>query len=505
MLSKRFAATVLTSVVALSAYDKTNFANNLDDATNEKSRSRSSNAGAASRSKIVERYWKILLANPREGAAFDRVYYDYVGRGEGAALIAELETLADKEVGAEKGKRLYLLGLTLIRRSERERAVDILREAETLAPELAAISTTLGKTLATQGRFQESCDVLERALKKELSDEVRVEVLQKLGETYVRLGANEKADAIWAEALRRYSEDADVMSQIAEVQANAGRYRQAAQLFAELETAARERRDVESEIEFAVASGDMKMRLGEREAAIADFERAVEKLAPTHWLFKSLRDRVEYVLLQRSDYDAALDYYRRIIEKSPTDLDASARLASILGALGKYDEAENVLRDALKRAPKSVELRRTALELALAQERHEVADAYFLELDRLNANDEDAYLLWGDTVIKNDSLDAETKRRRAIELWSRLIDERRQNVATALLVVEKIAQNNFRDEAEKIILELVDANPNDFEVCETLRSFISATAKRKRRSLHWTRFRNVMGKTCARGSGAPIF
>ncbi len=470
MLSKRFATTFLTSVVALSACDKTLFADDALDAPKKTTRSGKAN-DAASRSKAIDRYWKILTANPREGAAFDRVYYDYVGRGEGAALIAELETLANKAVGEEKGKRLYLLGLTLIRRSERERAVEILREAETLAPELAAISTTLGKTLAAQGRFQECCDALERALKKDLSDDARIEVLQKLGETYVRLEANEKADAVWEEALRRYSDRADALARIAEIQANVGRYRQAAQVFAQLEKSARERRDVESEIEFAVASGDMKIRLGEREAAIGDFERAVEKLAPSHWLFKSLRDRIEYVLLQRSDYDAALDYYRRIIEKSPTDLDASARLASLLAALGKYDEAETVLGDALKRAPKNVELRRTALELALAQERYDVADRRFGELDELNANDEDAYLLWGEVVMKNDSLDAETKRGRAIDIWSRVIDEKRQNVATALLIAEKIAQNNFRAESEKILVDLAVANPRDFEVCASLASF----------------------------------
>ena len=384
MFSKKLPTVFLTSVAALTVCENAVCANEETPRDSEKTTrgSLAVDAAQSRQNKALERYWKILLANPREGAVFNRVYYDYVGRGEAQALLNELQHLADKEVG-KKGKRLYLLGLALIRRSAQNDAIETLREAETLAPELAQISTTLGKTLATAGRFQEACDAWERALEKDLSDDARVEVLEKLGETYVRLDRIDEANAIWAEAVRRYSDRADVLKRVAEIQAGAGRYRAAAQLFADLEVAAQKRHDVEAEIEFAVAAGDMKIRLGERDAAIVDFERAIGKLAPTHWLFKPLRDRVEYVLLQRSDYDAALEYYRRIIEKSPSDLDAVSRLASILGALGKYDEAEETLNDGLKRAPKSVALRKTSLELALTQNRYDVAYRLLTELDEL--------------------------------------------------------------------------------------------------------------------------
>ena len=473
MLLKKLPTVFLTSVAALTVCENGACASEEASRDSEKtSRGGHDVATAQSRqNKVLERYWKILLASPREGAAFNRVYYDYVGRGEAQALLDELQTLADKEVGEAKGKRLYLLGLAQIRRSAQNDAIETLREAEASAPGWAPISTTLGKTLATAGRFQEACDAWERALGKELSDDARVEVLEKLGETYVRLDRIDEANAIWAEAVRRYADRVDVLKRFAEIQAGAGRYREAAQLFAELEVAAKERRDVEAEIELAVAAGDMKIRLGERDAAIADFERAIGKLAPTHWLFKSLRDRIEYVLLQRSDYDAALEYYRRIIEKSPSDLDAVSRLASILGALGKYEEAEEALSDALKRAPKSVALRKTALELALTQNRHDVAYRLLTELDELGATDEDALFLWADVAMKNDRLDAATKRRRALEIWSRLVDDKGQNVATTLLVAEKCAQNNFRDDAEKFLTNLLNANPDDFEVCVNVAGF----------------------------------
>lgn len=473
MVSKNWPTLFLTGVVALSSCDKSVCA---DGETKEKSKETASaeRAGKASqspRNKVLDRYWKILIANPREGAAFDRVYYDYVGRGEGDALLAELKSFADKGVGEEKGKRLYLLALAQIRRSAPAEAVETLREAEAASPESAQILRTLGKTLSTLGRFEEARDAWKRALDKELSDDDRVEVLEKLGETYVRLALFDEADAVWNEAIRRYSNRPDVLKRVAETQAASGRYREAAQLFTDLEKAARERRDVEAEIEFAVAVGDMKIRLGERDEAIGDFERAIGKLAPSHWLFKSLRDRVEYILLQRSDYGVALDYYRRIVEKNPADLDAAARLAAVLGALGKYAEAEETLNDALKRAPKSVALRQTALELALTQNLYDVADRLLGELDELGANDEDAALLWGDVALKNDRLDFAAKRKRATEVWSRLIDDKNRNVATALLVAEKCAQNNFRAEAEKILIDLANANPNDFEVCANVAGF----------------------------------
>ncbi len=421
--------------------------------------------------KLTERYRKILLNNPGYGAAFDHVYRAAVQLNGADSWVEELRKDVEKEKGALKGKRLYLLGLVYLRREQTDEAATALADAELLLPDNGSIPDILGRTLILQGRLQEGCDALERALNKNLSDSERVETLEKLGGTYAKLGLREKAENVWNSAIEKSGDNVDVLRAIAEIQADSGLYRQARELFAKLEKNAREKKDVQAEIEFAVACGDMQTRLGEKDAAIEDFERALDKLAPSHWLFKSLRDRVEYAYLLRSDYDGLVEHYRARIEKRPNDVDAIRRLVVTLGSLARYDDAENLIETARKRAPKDVDLCRSALELATARNDFQRAYALYVELDSLTSLTLDECLAWGDVALKNDDFDTQTKKNRAVELWTRTLKQANVTSASALLVADKLIENGFDDDAEMILKKLVANDKSDFEPCSVLARF----------------------------------
>ena len=422
--------------------------------------------------KVVERYWKILLDNPRFGAAFERVYSDAEASDGGLdALLAKFDAELATAQGVAKGKALVALALVQIRRNKPDEAIATLRAARELAPELPQAATTLASLLLLSGRLAESCEVYESALELQLTDDERVEVFQKLGETYAKLEMTEKANAVWANAIAACADRDDALAQIAEIQADTGQYRQASELFEKLEARAAEKGAVETAIEYATAAGDMRMRLGEKDAALQCFERALDKLAPSHWMFKSLRDRVEYLYLLRADYDGLVEYYRALVANRPNDLDAVARLAITLGSLGQYDAAQSVVDAGLARARQDDGLRRVSLELALAQSRYDVADKIYGELDALKVANSDDLLAWGDVVLKNDALELDVKRGRALEIWRRLVDERAENAALALVVADKLDENNFVTETEELLVKLATGDSADFELVKALAQF----------------------------------
>lgn len=420
---------------------------------------------------VVERYWKLLLNNPRFGAAFDRVYDEASRSGGIDSLLERVNQTVESSDGEAKGKALTVLALVQIRRNDARGAEKTLRQALEFAPTLPQIPATLGSLLLVSGRLAEGCEVYEEALTLDLNDDERVEILQKLGETYAKLEQKEKADAVWREAIEKYADRDEILSRIAEIQADSGQYRQAAELFAKLETRADARGDVEARVQNAVAAGDMFVRLGERERAIADFERALSLLSPSHWMFKSLRDRLEYVFLLRSDYDGLVEYYQSVVNSRPSDLDAVVRLAIVLGSLGQYDEARKTLDAAMKRAPNDAALVRAAIQLAVAQNRYADADALYDRLDKLGVVNSDDLLARGEIALRNDSLQSDEKRRRAVEYWTRLAENNRENVATAILVADKFVENAFFEEAETALLNLAEQNPDDFEVVKALARF----------------------------------
>ena len=427
------------------------------------------NARATAQRRVADRYWKLFVANPRYGSTFERVYSDAVNEtGASDSLVEKLNAEIQNSSGESKGKLLTALALVHARRNEVPNAVDALREARELAPNFSPAATALGALLSSTGRFQEGCDVYEAALKLKLTDDERLEVLQKLGELYARLEQTDKATAIWDRAVELYSDRDDALVRIAEIQADAGQFRKASELYAKLEGNARAKRDVEAAVEYAVAVGDMKTRLGEKEEAIKDFERALNDLAPNHWMFKSLRDRIEYVFLLRSDYDGLVDYYREVTSTRPTDLDAARRLAITLGSLGRYEEAREALDAALKRAPSDVSLRYAGIELAVAQNDYATADALYREIDDLGALDVDALVAWGDVALKNDALDFAAKRSNAVAIWSRALNDEKTGVSVSLLVADKLRENQFDDEAEKALVDLKTAYPDDFEIVKNL-------------------------------------
>lgn len=447
--------------------------------------------------KIAERYWKILLNTPSFGAAFDQVYRNAVQKDDCASLIAELQADCKREKGETQGKRYYLLGLFYLRQNKLVEGVEALTEAETRLRDRGAVSLMLGKALILQGRLQEGAAALEHALEKELNDKELVETLEKLGDAYTRLEEREKAENVWNDAIERFGANPEVLCSIANLQADAGLYRQAGELYAKLELDASQRKDVRAEIEFAVACGDMKTRLGEKDAAIADFERALDKLAPNHWLYKSLRDRVEYAFLLRSDYDGLVDYYRERVAKRPNDVDSACRLIVTLGVLARYDQAKEVFEAAKKRAPKDVSVYKAGLELALAQNDNAQADELYEQLNLLTPNDLDLELAWGDVVLKNDALDAQTRKQRAVKIWTRVLDDPNASTSSLLLVADKLVDSNFRAEAEGVLKKLAASYPDDFEYCAGLARFYLRGDDRDAAFAALERFTNAHAKDAA--------
>ena len=418
--------------------------------------------------RVAERYKKILLNSPSEGAALDQVYRSAVRKDGCESLIAELTAAVENETGETKGKRSHLLGLIYLRQNEIAKGLEALAVAEELLPNEGSVSVSRGDALILQGRLREGVEALARALEKNLPEKESLATLERLGATLARLGEREKAEAIWDRAVERFGESPEALRSIADAEADAGLYRKADELYGKLEEGSKARKDAQAEVEFAVARGDVKIRLGDKEGAIEDFERALDKLEPSHWLYVSVLDRVEYAYALRSDYDGLAERYRARLTKRPGDVEATRRLVVALGSLSRYAEAEEALAKARARDPKNVELIKSGIELALAQNRFVEADALYEELDAEAPGDLDVALAWGGVALKNDSLDAEARAAKAVEIWTRALADESTTIVSRLLIADKLSENNFCDEAEKVLRDAIELAPEDFEIRSSL-------------------------------------
>ena len=426
----------------------------------------------ADASKAGERYWALLLENPRYGAVFNRVYDESAQRGDVDGLLKKIDELPPAVQSGERGKRLLLRGLILIRQNDLDQGIETLKEARTAMPDNPQITAALGKSLILRGSLREGTEALESALENRLSEKERLDILNELGETYLRLGEPERADAVWGTVRKENADRPDILTRIAGIYENAGEYRKALSLYQELEESARQERDPESEIQFAFAGAEMMIRLGDKDDALKTLEKLQENIAADHWLFAPLRDKLEILFLRQSDYNALLDYYQAWIIRHSNDIDAIRRRASILGRLSRFEEAKKELNAALAKAPSDASIYRALLDLVLAQNQFSEADRLCAEIDRLEPNDPDLYLTWGNAVLKNGALDESTKKTRTAEIWKKILDFRPNDRAAMLLVAEMFAKNRFDSEAESIYRQLVEIEPENPANDELLAEFL---------------------------------
>ncbi len=405
----------------------------------------------------VERFWSILAKNPRRGTSFDRVYGYYVDSGESDLLVEKCRGLTEKSPQDAKG--WLLLGLVLSRRNDDAGTIAAYKQAESLDPNDAIAPFYLGEALIAQGRLKEAAQAIERSVERKPAKNDILPILQTLGRVYERFGDQKKSDAVWSRIEELFPNDTDILVRIAETLEEEGKFAEALSRYQKL--AELSKKDDYGRVRFTLSAADIKIRLGNKQEAIEDFEKLLGELAEGSWLADSVRDRVERVFVRQADYAGLTGYYQKRLEQHPNDLETTRRLAVALVRLARTEEAKKLLFDILEKAPSNTKLRLSLIDLLVNDKDFEEVDRQYSKLNEIDPNNPDYISQWGLAVLENQKLGEQPRKDAAVKIWTRLIAARPNDLGMIVMVADLMSGAGINAEAERLYQKAVELSPND--------------------------------------------
>ncbi len=272
---------------------------------------------------------------------------------------------AERDV-LERSELLRILGGLRALQGRDEDAIDTFRQALELDPERLDTRSKLGNALARQGRLEEAALHYDRILAKKPDIP---EVLIRRATARINLGRNREALADYRQAIETAPEDPEVRLRFAEALEHLGDSSAAA-----LERAAAERlaaKDPKQQSKLAAGEGDKRLARGDVDAARERYEEAL-RLDSTN---TDARYQLATILGHLGRYEEALDQLAQVIADAPHH--GPARRAEVTALLlqGRYGEARDRLQRGLKALPHDRELAHALARLLATSPAAGVRDA----------------------------------------------------------------------------------------------------------------------------------
>jgi tetratricopeptide (TPR) repeat protein len=416
---------------------------------------------------VVDRFWNILLQSPRYGIAFDRVYSYHVDQG----TVHELTEQVRKQTVSEpkNGKAFLLFGLILLRQNNVEEAEAVFRQAEDLMTDDPLPSASLAEMLIVQERLQEAAEALERSLRRKPIQSEMIKNSEKLGGIYERLGNSLKAGEVWTRLETAFPNNIDVLTRIAETLEREGKLEEALKQYQKLSELTKKNNTLRHR--FTLAAADIKIRLGNKQEALDDFESLLDSLIGTSWQADSIRSRIERLFIRQNDYVGLAGYYEKRLVKHPNEIETICHLAVVLNRLSRNDEAHNLLREGIRKSPSNIPLRLTLIELYKNQKNNTEIDKLFAEINTLEPNNPDYLSQWGLTVLGNSQTEETIRKQRTVEIWNKIVETHPNDVASVTLTAELFAAHGFSEQAERLYQKAIELRPENPDLYENLGNF----------------------------------
>ncbi|MDR1383983.1 MAG: tetratricopeptide repeat protein [Planctomycetaceae bacterium] len=427
---------------------------------------------------VIDRFWTILAKNPRRGTSLDRVYSYYIDAGQVGELVEKCRKLTVDH--PHDAKSHLLLGLVLSRRNDDNGTIKAFQKAESLDINDALASFYLGETFIAQGRLQDAAAALERAAERKPSRNDILNVMQTLGRVYERFGDREKSANLWNKMEEMFPDDSDILVRIAETLEEEGKYDHALGRYQKLAEMAAAKKDNYARVRFVLSAADIKIRMGNKQNAINDFEKLLDELARDNWLADSVRNRIERVFVRQADYAGLAGYYQKRLAKHPNDVETTRRLATAMVRLGRTADAKELLIKTLEKSPSNAALRLALIDLYVNDREFDEADKQYAVIDKNEPNNPDTISQWGLVALENHKLPASERKAAAAKIWLRLVNARPNDTATIIMVADLMTGGKINDEAEKLYQKAVELAPNDPSYREYLGLFYHRTEQKEK-------------------------
>ena len=296
------------------------------------------------------------------------------------------------------GTGWLILGLLEGQRGQDAAAVAALQKAEATRPTDCLPSYYLGQALVLVGQPEQAAAAFERALERKPPRNDLLEIFQALGRVYQRTQKNDQALQVWGRLETLFPNDPRVQEQIALALAEEN---QPAQALPRFEPLAKKATDPFRQVQLAMQAADLKVRLGQSEQALHDFETMLGKLRPDSWLHREVRRKIEEVFLRNDDQAGLVSYYERWTKKEPEDIEALVRLGRTLASMGRAGEAQAWYEKAIKLAPSRRDLRLALISQLNQDQKFGEAAAQYALLDQADPNNPDTLRDWGALVLRD--------------------------------------------------------------------------------------------------------
>jgi len=156
----------------------------------------------------------------------------------------------------------------------------------------------LGQAFVLVGQPEQAAAAFERALERKPARTDLLDIFQALGRVYQRTQKNDHALQVWNRLEALFPNDPRVAEQIASALAEES---QPALALPRFEALAKKAADPFRQVQLAMQAADLKVKLGQSDQALHDFETMLGKLRPDSWLHREVRRKIEEVFTRNDD------------------------------------------------------------------------------------------------------------------------------------------------------------------------------------------------------------
>jgi len=372
----------------------------------------------------LERFHQLLRRKPLHRPAFEGLVKHYAGRNELPELVRHYE----ERVGAlpdDHALRIVLARLYL-RTSQPEKAVELIDKLSarnvTKRRDSAQLLSFQSRLYQRVGRGEEAIAMLKKAIAEAETIALRTRLTEGLSDLYLQAGERELAAQALVDLAAQFPDQFFHRKRLADALAKRNLHEEAIRQYGDILKLVEKETDKHCEVLRQL--GRSQEKLGRRDAAIRTYTNAINLLAGGHWMQRELHQRIVALYRGAGRIDELVRYCEAQIKNAPEQTVIRERLADVLAAAGRTDEAKERLAEAVRLFPKNRSLSSKRVELL---ERVKDFPGAAEEYERIIArfpDEVESYISYGRFLARNQKLD------QARSQWKHVLD---REVADATL------------------------------------------------------------------------
>ena len=227
--------------------------------------------------------------------------------------------------------------------------------------------------------------------------------------------------------------------------------------------------------------GKIQEEMGEYDAAVQNYDKALALTAQGNWLRKDLNQRIIGIYAHNGDWPGLITYYEGKLAQTPNDVELIGLLANAYIENEGVDEGIAKYRQGLELAPTDAGLRLNLIAVFRNAERFEEAAAEYEILSEAQPDDFGIYRELGELYLQ---LEDEN---RAKATYQRMIDRDPENAGTYLTLAEIYTGHEWIDDAVAAYEKTISIAPENLDYVEYFGEFYFHQGNREKTVETWNR------------------